>query len=105
MTDTTNRDKNYSFPGGMKAWKKYAAKKAHFPPGWEIKNTNQVTVVVHGVIDEEGNVTEVEASLPFHPDFDKTAISLIQKSKWIPAVSHNRKVKQGFTLPVTFSQE
>ncbi len=106
MPDTTNRDRDAEFPGGNKAWSKYIHKKIYFPSQFKITNADQVTVVVHWAVDEEGNVVEAEVVVPFHPEFDRIALDAIKKSpKWKPAISHNRKVKFYHRQAVNFSQE
>ncbi len=104
--DTTNRDRMHSFPGGKNAWLKHASKKTYFPDQWQLVNTTQVTILVTGMIDEEGKVQNLYVSIPFHPVFDKIALRMVQESpKWLPAISHNRTVSTWFTQPVSFVQE
>jgi antitoxin component YwqK of YwqJK toxin-antitoxin module len=106
VIDTATVYKNASFKGGINAWQKYLYKGLYFPERYTIVNSDKAVVVVSFVIDEEGNVTDVFASTPFHPDFDKIAVEQIKSSpKWLPAVSHNRKVKHYLRQPVIFSQE
>jgi len=102
--DTTNRDHDLEFPGGGPAWKKYMEKHVNWPANLTFKTSGQAVVMVRFAVDEEGNVSEVYVTLPFHPAFDKIALDAIRKSpKWIPAVSHNRKIKSYRTQPVTFA--
>lgn len=106
MADTANRDRDAEFPGGKKAWSKYIHKKIYFPSQFKITNADEVTVVVRFAVDEEGKVVEAEVVVPFHPEFDKIALDAVSKSpRWIPAVSHNRKVKNYHRQAVTFSQD
>ena len=52
-----------------------------------------------------GKVIDAEVSLPFHPEFDKIALSIIKDSPaWTPATAHNRKVKAYRRQPITFAQ-
>lgn len=105
MSDTTNHDSPAIFPGGKKAWNKYVYNKLYFPDEYKITGGDRAIVVVKAWVDEEGNVTNAEVSSPFHPAFDKIALSAFIKSpKWKPAISHNRKLAQGIILPVTFGQ-
>ncbi len=105
MSDTTNHDSDATFPGGNKAWNKYIYKQLYFPDQYKITGGDRAIVVVTALVDEEGNVTNVEISSPFHPEFDKIAIKGLQKSpKWKPAINHNRRVSQEIRLPVTFGQ-
>jgi len=62
-------------------------------------------VVVEAIIDEEGNVTNVTVSTPFHPAFDKIAVEVLRKSRqWEPSISHNRKVRYRIKQPIYFAQ-
>ncbi|MBZ4191964.1 energy transducer TonB [Niabella beijingensis] len=104
--DTTNPEKNASFPGGQEAWRKYLLKNLYFPSQYKLQNADQATVVVSFIIDESGKVAEAYVSDPFHPAFDAIALRLIQKSPdWIPAIDqHNRHVKAYRKQPVSFVQ-
>lgn len=105
-TDTINKDKAASFPGGAKAWEKYLGKKLYFPTQYELVGNDKAIVVIDAIIDEEGNVTNVAVSTPFHPAFDKIAVEIIRKSpRWVPAIKHNRKMSSGIKQPVVFAQE
>lgn len=105
VSDTTPKDREASFPGGIKAWTKYLEKNLYFPSQYKINGSDQIVVTVDWTVDEEGKVGDVFVSSPFHPAFDKIAAEVIQKSpKWLPAISHNRKVKAYRRQPVTFAQ-
>jgi hypothetical protein len=106
LTDTTNKDRDAEFNGGIEKWKKFLEKNLQFPTGYKITNTDIVTITVTVLIDEEGNVTEPYVDIPFKPVFDKEALRVIKKSpKWLPAVSHNRKVKMYIRQPISFKQD
>ena len=106
VADTTNKDKDASFPGGVQEWLKYLVKKLYFPTQYKLINGDRAIVVVEAVIDEEGNVTNVVVSTPFHPAFDRIAVEVVRKSpKWLPAINHNRKVTYKIKQPVVFSQQ
>lgn len=103
--DTTSKDRDADFKGGEKGWSKFVYKQIYFPRGYRFSQGDKVTVLVTALIDEEGNVTEPFVELPVHPDFDKIAISIFKRSpKWIPAIRHNRTVKQYIRQGVTFEQ-
>lgn len=105
IADTTNRDRDASFPGGVQAWKKYLEKKIFFPPDFKITGTDEIIVVVDFAVHENGKIGEVRVTAPFHPAFDRIAADAIRNSPpWLPAISHNRKVKYYVRQPVTFSQ-
>jgi antitoxin component YwqK of YwqJK toxin-antitoxin module len=106
VTDTVNKDRFASFPGGLQAWQKYLMKKLHFPAQYRFANADKAIVVVDAVIDEEGNVTDVAVSTPFHPAFDKIAEDIIRNSPpWEPAIKHNRKMRNNIRQPVAFAQK
>ncbi len=106
VVDTATIYKNAEFKGGIDAWQKYLYKGLYFPERYTITNSDKAVVVVSFIVDEDGNVADVFASTPFHPDFDKIAVQQIQKSpKWKPAISHNRKVKHYLRQPVVFTQD
>jgi antitoxin component YwqK of YwqJK toxin-antitoxin module len=106
LMDTVNRDRSAAFPGGSKAWQKYLGKKLYFPPKYKIVNGDKAIVVIDAIIDEEGNVTDVTVSAPFHKAFDEIAVAVVKRSpKWEPAIQHNRHVHYKIRQPVIFGQE
>jgi antitoxin component YwqK of YwqJK toxin-antitoxin module len=105
-TDTVNKDRTASFPGGQQAWQNYLNKKLYFPTQYKIVNGDKAIVIVDAVIDEEGNVTDVTVSTPFHPAFDKIALQVVRKSpKWEPAIQHNRKLRYKIRQGIYFAQQ
>lgn len=106
IADTTNRDHPAQFPGGNKAWQKYLSNHAYFPDQYKFDNADKAVVVVTGVIDEDGNMTDVELNTPLYPAFDAIALKAVRLSpKWQPAVQHNRRVKYRFVQAIYFTQE
>jgi antitoxin component YwqK of YwqJK toxin-antitoxin module len=104
-SDTTSKDRDAEFKGGKKGWDKFFYKRVYFPPNYKFSEGDAVTVYVTAVIDEEGNVTEPFVELPFHPAFDEIALSIFKQSpQWIPAIRHNRTVKQRVRQGITFRQ-
>jgi len=105
LADTSGVNKEAAFKGGEQAWKKYLERKLHWPPGLQFSRTAAVTVGIDFTVDENGKIIDAEVSVPFHPDFDNIALSIIKGSPaWIPATAHNRKVKAYRRQPVTFEQ-
>lgn len=105
ISDTTSKDKEADFPGGLKAWQTYLLKQLYFPPQYKISNADKAVVVVSWVVNEDGTVSDVAVTTPLHPSFDKIAAEAIHKSpKWQPAISHNRAIKAYRRQPVTFQQ-
>lgn len=105
ITDTTNADREATFPGGIKAWQKYLMKQAYFPDRFQILNADKAVVVITFTVNEDGKVEDIEVSTPFYPEFDKIAKDAIRRSPdWLPSINHNRKVKFTMRQPITFAQ-
>jgi hypothetical protein len=105
ISDTTDHDREASFPGGLKAWGNYLLKHLYFPSNYKFTNADQAVVVVEFAVNEDGSVSEVTVMSSLHPDFDKIAVDVISHSpKWTPTISHNRKIKDYHSQPVTFAQ-
>lgn len=106
QADTTDHDREASFPGGVSAWQKFLQKNLYFPSQYKFVNGDEAVVMVRFAVDEDGSVSEPTVTIPFHPDFDKIALDVIKRSpKWLPAISHNRKIKEYHSQPVTFAQQ
>ena len=106
IADTTNKDHEAQFPGGMKAWQKYLTNNLYFPTQYKFENADKAVVVVSGVIDEDGNMSDVEINTPLYPAFDDIALKVVKHSpKWKPAVQHNRRVKYRVLQAVYFTQD
>jgi antitoxin component YwqK of YwqJK toxin-antitoxin module len=105
LTDFHEPDSDADFPGGMAGWHKYIDKHIYFPNQYKFTNGDEAIVVISGVVDEDGNMTDVQVLVPFHKDFDKIILDAVKKSpKWLPAVQHNRNVKYRIKQEVTFKQ-
>lgn len=103
LTDTTCTDRKAQFEGGDVAWSKYLSEQIYFPSEYKIINADMAKVIVSFCINEEGEMENVFASTPFEKVFDSIAVKAIKKSpKWIPAISHNRRVKSTFSQVVNF---
>jgi TonB family protein len=103
MTDTTTKNREAEFPGGIKAWSKYLSKALYFPDGYKFNNGDQAAVVIDATVNEEGKIVDAEVAVPFYPAFDKIALEAVQKSpRWIPAFEHNRPIRYTIRQPVVF---
>ncbi len=60
-------------------------------------------VAVTTVIDETGNVIDVQVKKSSHPSFDKPAKEAIMRWKFSPAKKDGKPVKVRVTIPVKFS--
>lgn len=104
-TDTSDVNREAMLKGGEVAWKKYLEKSLYWPSGLKFTTAAAVTVGVSFAIDENGKVVDAEVYMPFHDEFDKIALKIIKNSpQWLPAISHNRKVKAYRRQPITFEQ-
>ncbi len=93
------------FKGGMEGWKKYLEKNLYWPNGLQFANGNMAIVTVNLTVNEDGKVENAYVSTPFHPEFDKIALRVINQSpKWQPAMQNTRRIKYRFTQNVTFQQ-
>ena len=80
------------YPGGAAAWQRYLKKNMRYPDE-AIDNEIQGSVVVQFVVDEEGNVCDVEA-VSGSQALSAEAVLVIKKSgKWTPAIQNGRCVK------------
>lgn len=92
--------------GGDKGWLNYLHKNLYWPENLGFSEDGVVTVGVSFVITEEGKITDAKVYLPFHIEFDKIALKIINNSPdWQPTIKHNRRVKQYIRQPVSFLQE
>jgi TonB family protein len=106
LTDTTDKDRSAEFKGGSAKWRKYLEKNLVFPSEYKLVNTDIITVVIAATIDEEGNVEDAFVEIPFKTPFDREALNVIKSSpKWLPAISHNRRVKMRVRQPISFNQQ
>jgi antitoxin component YwqK of YwqJK toxin-antitoxin module len=101
-----NKDRDAEFPGGSREWLKFLNKHIYWPRDLQFETPGMAVVMVRFAIDEEGKISDAYVSLPLHPEFDRIALRAIKQSpKWIPAISHNRKIKVYRTQPITFVQQ
>lgn len=101
-----HKDSEAEFPGGLAKWIKYLEKNLYFPDQYKLVNSDQATVLVSFAVNEDGKVSEVFISSPFHPAFDRIAEEVVKRSpNWNPAFSHNRKIKSWMIQPVSFLQQ
>ncbi len=104
-TETTTKNTEALFPKGNKGWNNYLGNNLHYPANVTIMHSDHIVVVVEMTIDENGNVTNAEVIVPVHSSFDNEALRAIgQSPKWIPAISHNRRVSQTTSFAVQFGQ-
>lgn len=103
MNDTTSRDRDAKFVGGEDALFTYLAKKMYFPAGYATKESVKASVIADIIIDESGEVEEIYIAVPLHEAFDNVVREVLAGCpKWLPAIRHNRYIREKFTLPFNF---
>jgi len=99
---TTMTDRNPEFPGGMKELSEYISNHLQYPT---VSQENGVmgNVRVSYVIDEEGNVTDVEVMESIDPYLDEEAVRVISSMpKWKPGIKDGKYVKMKTSTLVKF---
>ena len=105
ISDTADKTQGAVFPGGIPAWQQYLSKKLYWPANYKIVNNDKGAVGVDFMVDENGLVKDVNINTPFHPAFNDIVLQIIKGSpKWVPAISHNRRVPYHHKQMVTFKQ-
>ena len=81
---------------------KFIKKNLKYPTPAE-RNKVEGTVYVSFIINEEGDVINVEIIKGVHPDLDSEAVRVIKSSpKWTPGKQREKAVKVKFAIPVRF---
>ena len=78
--------------------------KRKYPKGKPIVIEDGISrVIVSFVINENGQVTDLEVLRPVDKDLDKEAIRIVKSMpRWIPGEHKGKKVKVRFNLPISF---
>lgn len=93
-------DKMPQFPGGEEAMMKWVISHIDLPRYAESLNG---TVLVNFVINESGEVTNVELAKGFHTDYNQAAIAAIQQMpNWTPGEQAGKPVKVRYNIPIRF---
>jgi len=92
------------FPGGVAAWSRFLHKNLNYPQD-AINNEIEGQVMVQFIVDEQGNVSNVQAiSGPDKGGLREEAVRVIKKSgSWTAAIQNGRKVKSYKRQPITFA--
>jgi TonB family protein len=96
-------EKNATYPGGVPAFYNTLQKTMTYPVQAQRMGL-EGKVFVEFVIDEEGNITDVQVLRGIGGGCDEEAVRVIKNSgKWIPGEQRGQKVRQRMVLPITFS--
>jgi len=90
------------FPGGKAALLKYLSKSVNYPVICQ-ENGIQGRVTVAFVINEKGEVTDVQAYRGTDPNLEREALRVVKTMpKWKPGKQRGRAVKVSYSVPVNF---
>jgi TonB family protein len=90
------------FPGGKSAWLEYLSKNLQYPSSLISQNIKG-QVILKFVVNAKGSIEHVEVIKSLHPDLDREAKRVIEKSpKWKPAKQNGRNVQTTITQPLNF---
>lgn len=92
------------YPGGAAAWQRFLNRNLRYPME-EIENETQGSALVQFVVDEEGNVSNVEA-IKGSKALGEEMVRVIKKSgRWVPAVQGGRYVRSLKLQPIIIRLE
>jgi len=91
------------YPSGPEGWLRFLNKNLHYPDD-ALNNGIQGVVMVQFIVDEKGNVSNVQAvSGPESGGLREEAVRVIKKSGlWTAAIQNGRQVKSYKRQPITF---
>lgn len=93
---------NASFRGGNAALQKYICDHLTYPPS-AIEGRIEGTVIVGFVVDEAGQVRDVEVVRSVDEVLDREAVRIVQSfPKFFPATSWGQAIKTKHTVPIVF---
>lgn len=93
------------FPGGMELMYDYLSKNIRYPDLARQENA-QGTVYVRFIVDEEGELGQVEIMRGVRSDLDEETMRVVREMpRWIPGRVEGRNVKVRLALPVVFKLE
>ena len=91
-----------SFPGGNAKFNEFVSKNLKYPRK-ALKANVEGKVVVRFVVEEDGNISDVEVLKGIGYDCDEEAIRVLNNSpNWIPGKQRGRNVKVRVMVPLTF---
>ena len=91
-----------TFGGDLKKFQDYVQGKIEYPEEAKEKGITG-KVFVQFIVDEKGNITEVQIIRGIHPLLNNEALRVIKESpKWTPGKQNGKNVKVSYTIPITF---
>jgi len=101
MTNIKEANRRAEYPGKDK-FSEFVARSLIYPT--HLRNIGiQGRVVLSFSIQKDGSLTDIKVIKSAHPDLDKEAIRVVQKSKkWIPEMAFNQTVSVRYVFPVIF---
>jgi len=102
MTKIKEANRHAEYPGGNDKFNEYVSQSLIYPT--HLRNLGiQGRVVLSFSVQKDGSLADIKVVKSAHPDLDKEAIRLIEKSKkWLPEKAFNQIVNVRYVFPVTF---
>lgn len=98
-----------SFPGGAKKWQQFLERNCNGQVASENgAAAGRYTVIIRFVVDENGNVSDIQPLSTNGHGMEEEAIKVVKKAasmKWNPAIQNGRMVKAYRTQPIIFMVE
>lgn len=92
-----------SFPGGMKAWRKFLQKNLKYPKQAKRMNLSG-TVMLSFIVNKEGIISNIEVIREVGGGCDEEALRVLRLSpKWNPGLQRGRPVKSRMNIRIVFS--
>jgi TonB family protein len=90
------------FPGGIAAMMRYLSENIKYPPE-AAKNNIEGRVVLQFVIDETGQVGDIQVARPVSEELDAEAVRVVKSMpKFEPGRQDGEAVSVWYTLPINF---
>ncbi|MEP7128593.1 MAG: energy transducer TonB [Chitinophagales bacterium] len=90
------------FPGGHSKMIKYLGKNLHYPAEAQ-KNGVEGEVIVQFIIDEKGDISDVQVLQHLESGCDEEAKRVVESMpNWIPATSKGKPIKVYYKMPIKF---
>ncbi len=98
-------DQEPFFPGGNEALERYLLENLVYPQS-AIEKEQEGNVRVQFVVDEKGNITNVEVLMKAYQEMNQEALRVVKKMpNWKPAIYKGKPVSCLFEMPIGFALE